>query len=108
MVRIIDTKEIVNMKKRVITTIITDEYGHKFIGQSWCSVEDEFNEEFGSKLSYLRAKKHMIKAYNNENKRYHKSQLKGFEDYCKRMETEIAKYDNALDKTEQAINDMLN
>ena len=49
MVRIIDTRSYVNREKRTIVTFIKDEYDNEFKGQSYCSVDDEFNEDFGEK-----------------------------------------------------------
>ena len=40
MVKIVDTKSYVNESKRTIVTVIEDEIGNEFRGQSYCSVDD--------------------------------------------------------------------
>ena len=63
MVKIVDTKSYVNESKRTIVTVIEDEIGNEFRGQSYCSIDDEFDKDFGEKLAYLRAKRKMIRYY---------------------------------------------
>lgn len=52
-------KTYINEEKKVVVTVIIeeDEYGfiHKYTGKAKCSSEDEFNVEFGKKLSLSRA-----------------------------------------------------
>jgi hypothetical protein len=52
-------KTIVVAEKGYVKTILFDKYGNQFIGEAKCAGNDIFNEEFGSKLSYLRAKRLM-------------------------------------------------
>ena len=53
---LIDTKSYVNEQKRTIVTVIEDEIGNEFRGQSYCSVDDEFNKDFGEKLKEWKRK----------------------------------------------------
>lgn len=107
MIKIIKSQMYVNEDKKVITTVITDSMNNTFIGQAWCSDEDTFNIDFGSKLSYLRAKRKMLKLYNSENKRWYKAQKLNFKKFCERQEAEITQYDNVITRVETVINDML-
>ena len=55
----------INKEDRSVTTIIyVDEY--KVIATANCSPEDVFNEEYGSKLSYLRAKRALCSTLKEE------------------------------------------
>ena len=107
MVKIKKTEEFINENKRIVVTVIYDEMNNRFVGKAYCSIDDGFDKDFGSKLSYLRAKRLMLRAYDKENKNYYNQQKKNWEDFCKRAEKEFAKYKNALEKTEAAIDDLL-
>ncbi len=52
-------KTIVVAEKGYVKTILFDKYGNQFIGEAKCASGDTFNVDFGSKLSYLRAKRLM-------------------------------------------------
>lgn len=107
MVRIIKTNSYTNKDKRTIVTFIIDEYNNQFKGQSWCSKDDNFDEDFGEKLAYLRAKRKMVRFYKKANENQLKATRKSMEDFEKRMAKELDKHENVLNKVEEAINDML-
>lgn len=50
---------IIIKEKGYVKTILIDKYGNQFIGEAQCSDGDIFDANFGSKLSYLRAKRLM-------------------------------------------------
>ncbi len=64
--KVIERQTSVNEKSKVVITIITDNIGNKFKGKARCSSEDNFDKEFGSKLSFLRAKSKMYNKYARE------------------------------------------
>ena len=107
MITIIKSECFPNEKKRVVTTKITTQNGKVYFGQAWCSAEDTFNAEFGSKLSYLRAKRRMWRDYNKDNKRWYEGQMKAFAEWKKAQEDEIEKCDFIIGKIEEAIDTML-
>jgi len=107
MVKIKKTEEFINEEKGVVVTVIYDEMNNRFIGKAYCSKEDDFNTELGSKLSYLRAKRIMLRAYDKENKRYFNEQAQRWEEFCKRADKENSKYAVAMEKTQQAIDELL-
>lgn len=107
MVKIVDTKSYVNEAKRTIVTVIEDEIGNEFRGQSYCSVDDEFNKDFGEKLAYLRAKRKMIRYYKSiyeHNLKRAREEMAHYED---KFGKAITQHSNILDKVESAINEML-
>lgn len=107
MVRIIDTRSYVNREKRTIVTFIKDEYNNEFKGQSYCSVDDEFNEDFGEKLAYYRAKRKMLRFYRNSAQRHLNNTKKDIAKWEEVITKEINKNQEILDKVENAINEML-
>lgn len=64
--KIVDKKVTLNEKAKVVTTVITDEFGNRFKGKARCSEQDTFNPDFGTKLSYFRAKSKMFDSYYRE------------------------------------------
>ena len=107
MVKVVNSKEYINEEKRTVVTILFDEMNNRFEGKAVCSVDDDFDIEFGKRLSYLRAKRIMLRAYNKENIRYYEGQKESWKQFCERAEKEISKYENALDKINNTIDDML-
>lgn len=107
MVKIVDTKSYVNEAKRTIVTVVEDEIGNEFRGQSYCSVDDEFNKDFGEKLAYLRAKRKMIRYYRGIYEHNLKRAREEMAHYEERFGKEISKHNEILDKVESAIDEML-
>jgi hypothetical protein len=62
----ITKKVFVDYNSKVVITVLTDKFGSQFKGEARCSGDDVFNVDFGSKLSYLRAKRAMAVAYKND------------------------------------------
>lgn len=108
MVKIVDTKSYVNESKRTIVTVIEDEIGNEFRGQSYCSVDDEFDKDFGEKLAYLRAKRKMIRYYRGIYEHNLKNAREQMTHYEEKFGKEINKHNNILEKVENAIDEMLN
>ena len=107
MYRIVNSQMYINENKKVITTKITDKLGKTYIGQAWCSGDDTFDIDFGSKLSYLRAKRKLLNSYNSKNKEWYKQQMKAFAEWKEAQEEEIEKFDYIIGKVNDAINNML-
>lgn len=107
MVKIIDTRSYTNLDKRTIVTFIRDEYGNEFKGQSYCSVDDEFDENFGEKLAYFRAKRKMLRFYRNSAQRHLNNILEEVAKFEELAKKDIAKYQEILDKIDNAIDEML-
>ena len=107
MFKVMNSRKYINETKRVITTIITDQNGKEFMGQAWCSKDDTFDIEFGSKLSYLRAKRKMLKSQNKANKEWYERQTKMFKEWDKAQRDEIDTIDYITAKINAAIDTML-
>lgn len=107
MYKIVNSQMYVNEDKKVVTTKITDQMGRTFMGQAWCSENDTFDIDFGSKLSYLRAKRRLLNSYNNENRKWYDKQMKMFAEWKEAQEEEIEKFDYIIGKVNDAIDDML-
>lgn len=108
MVSIVNEKNYVNKEKGTVVVFITDSFNNKFKGKSKCNPEDKFDEKFGEKLAYLRAKRNMVKYYYKANLENLKFTRKSMEDYEERMAKELGKHENVLNKTIEAIDKMLN
>ena len=108
MVRVVTTKSFVNEEKRVVTVLIFDDFKNQWVGQARCSEADTFDKDFGEKLAYLRAKRKMLKYYKRENAVLLEQTLKNLASYKERMAKEINKHQNAIDKTNEVISEMLN
>lgn len=107
MVKILKTKSYTNKNKRTVVTFIIDEYNRQFKGQSWCSEEDNFDENFGEKLAYLRAKRKMVRFYKRLNEDQLITTRKNMDLFEQRMAKELDKHENVLNKIEEAIEKML-
>lgn len=105
--KIKDTQTYINEEKKVVTTVITSEIGDTFSAQSRCDERDEFNPSFGSKLSYLRAKKKMLNAYNRAQKDWYKTRIKNFEEWKQLTEKTISKNEKIINDIDTAINEMI-
>lgn len=97
--KITDRKKFVDEKAGVVATTIFDNLGNKFSSKATCSKDDTFNEEIGSRISFLRAKSKMYNKYSREyskiivatSKQLGQLQSIGqeFNDACVKIESEI-------------------
>jgi hypothetical protein len=93
----------VNEKKRVIVTVLTDEYGNRFEGKAKCHPDDTFVQEIGENVSLKKAKINYNKAGITEAK----EELKRVEKYAADLKKYITEKQSVVTTIKTSLDNYL-